>query len=417
MKKQLFACILFSLAFLFSCSDENLPSDSLSNGKYLAKVQNTNNRIGMAEAMSQVERAIDFLDKEHPLESKLSRTVNSVSILYFGEIKSSMMKSGKYDALDISDTLAYVFNFEDSLGFVIISNDKRIENPLLAFTKKGSLVNGETDNPGLMIFLERLEGYVLESIAKSGSKTEEQRAIDVAQRWIYSGPPLDTVVRPLVPVEWGQGKPFNSAVGGQCNNSTGNNKYWAGCIATAVAQIMSYWEYPATLGGNSYSWALLNHYKHGSDFEPSPTDNAMDKLMKKLARYDVADLFQRIGTGVKMDYGCDGSGATSANTLAFLKSKGFALSGNLIYNLAFARLYLQAHLPLMATGCDLNYAKGNKCHAWVIDGLAIDSNSNSYYIHNNWGWGDSHGNGYYPSGAFDPAFHNFQNVQFFAVSK
>jgi len=416
MKIRNFIYVLFSLAFLFSCSDENLPSNNLP----LANMQkpNPNNRIDMAEAINLVEEAIAFLDREHPSESKSSRAVNSVSILRFGDLKSSMMKSGEYRSFDISDTLAYIFNFGDSSGYVIISNDARIESPLLAFTENGSLVNGKTDNPGLKIFLERLEGYVLESIAKSG-KSDDQKAIAVARKGAYSGP-LDTIVRPLVTVEWRQGEPFNNNLEHK-NCSTDNGRVLAGCAATAIAQIMSYWEYPASLGGFTYHWTSLKKYKHGSDFEQSPTDDLAERVRKALARIEVADLFQQIGIGVKMDYsdGCNGSNAAPEKVLAFLASKGFKLSGDLIdFNLASVKPHLQAHRPLIATGCASNNAKGKACHGWVIDGLATGTNSLSYYLHNNWGL--SSGNGYFPSSVFDPiyGFHQylvFQDVKFSAV--
>lgn len=414
MKKRILACVLFSLAFLLSCSDENLPSGDF---KPLAKVQNTN-RIDMQEATNLAEDAIAFLDREHPSESKSSRAVNSVSILRFGNLKSSMTKSGEYnEALDISDTLAYVFNFEDSLGFVIISNDKRTESPLLAFTQKGSLVNGETDNPGLKLFLERLEGYMLESIAKS-SKANVQKSIAVAQKGPYTGS-LNIIVKPLVPVEWGQGKPFNNDLAnkGCYGNGTPNNgKVWAGCVATAVAQIMAYWKYPTSIGSTSYNWSLLTKYKHGTDFDPAPIDNISERTLKQLARSEVANLFQQIGYGIDMKYdnGCYESLAYTEVALHYLAYfHGFSLPNlrpypydtkNFIKVIVGLSTLKYTH---MADGCYINAYGEKKCHAWVIDGLAEHPfNPDSYYVHNNWGW-DGDANGYYASGVFDPS-NNFQ---------
>jgi len=421
MKKQMLVCILFSLAFLLSCSGEDLSSNGSVARDFLPKVQKPNNRIDMEKATSLVEEAVAFLDKEHPSESKSSRNVNSVSVLYFGDIKSSVMKSGKYDTLDISDTLAYVFNFGDSLGYVIISNDARIESPLLAFTQKGSLVNGETDNPGLKLFLERLEGYMLESIAKFGND-DEQKAMVVAQKGPYSGSPLDTVVRPLVPVEWGQKKPYwlklNTT---QCPSGY----YVTGCVATATAQIMSRWEYPTSLGsGTTYNWTTLNTFKDSNYFEESPTDNAAQRLKKILARNMVSDLFQQIGTGIYavqgyMNYGCTESLAYTTHALTFLENNGFSSYNFTSYNstIGFAKVKFglsYSKSPFMANGCF--YDNGiRKCHAWVIDGIAKNSSS-SYYIHNNWGW-DGRDNGYYPSGVFDPSYFNFQDVEIAMVSR
>jgi len=403
MKIWNFICILFSLAFLFSCSDENLTSGNLSKGEFLAKTYDSNNRIDMAEATNLVEEAIAFLDKEHPSESKSSRSVNSVSILRFGDLKSSIMKSDEYRGLDISDTLAYVFNFGDSLGYVIISNDIRVESPLLAFTKKGSLVNGETDNPGLKIFLERLEGYILESIAKSG-KADNQKEVAEVQKGPYLGA-LDTIVKPLIPVEWGQGAPFNNNLkNDNCygNGTANNGKVWAGCVATATAQIMSYWKYPTYMSGSSYNWNILTKYKHKIDFYSSSSEAT-------IARNSVADLFQRIGNGVSMNYGCYKSTTPSELALYFLEYfYGFSHTDFKPYTFNIIRNGLIAlKAPSMAKGCDAT--DPNNCHAWVIDGIARIHSSNSYFIHNNWGWDGNH-NGYYESGVFDPSSYNYQNV-------
>jgi len=154
---------------------------------------------------------------------------------------------------------------------------------LLAFTQKGSLVNGETDNPSLKLFLGRLEGYMLESIAKYG-KAGDQKATAVAQRGVpYSGSPLDTVVKPLVPVEWGQDKPFNNNLEDRhCtgHGTTSNGRVWAGCVATATAQIMAYWEYPVSLPP-TYDWVLMKKYKRSSDFDPSSTDSPTEIVSRE----------------------------------------------------------------------------------------------------------------------------------------
>lgn len=413
--RKICQCIVF-FAFLFSCSDENLPS----SGEFLPKMLGTSNRIDIKEAASLAEDIATLLDEKQPSKSGSGRKVNSVSVLRFGNIKSSVLRSGEYDDIGISDTLAYVFNFEDSLGYAIVSNDKRVDSPLLAFVKKGSLINGQTDNPGLILFLERLEGYVLESIIKS-SKTYEQKPETAAQR----GASVVFEVGPLVSVEWGQQKPFSNNVGGQCD-STNNGKYRAGCVATTTAQIMSYWEYPASLPGSStsYSWSLINKYKHSADFDDSPKDNLAEKLKKAMARAMVADLFQQIGTGVSMIYGCDGSYSSTLRALNFLVSNGFTLSFTpslVSLNTGLVKAFLLLKRPFLALGCDRN---GKGCHSWIIDGfLELKIGQTSFaYMHNNWGWDrdrtdnyGNNGNGYFYSGIFNPLIFDFQDVEIGSV--
>jgi hypothetical protein len=392
MKMQKFACALFSLVFLFSCSDESLPSD----GELPLNMQKISNRIVMEEAINYVEEARVFLDEQSPSKSRSSRAVNSVSALLFGDVKASMMKSGKYKDIGVSDTLAYVFNFGDSSGFVIVSNDKRVETPLFAFAEKGTLINGKTDNPGLALFLKRLEGYVLESIAKSGKDEEKKEVMAVAQRGPLYPIGARLVASRLVPVEWGQKEPFNDKLEYRGCPNTSNGRVLAGCVATAVAHIMSYWKHPKAIGSTSYNWTLLNSYTHWDDFPSSGS-----------AREMVADLFERIGESVDMNYDCYGSGAQTWKGVEFLvkPSIGFTLYGNTYlrpYDILFVHMALQDYGPLIARGSN---ADGG--HAWVIDALLsmyvplAPNPYTSYYVHNNWGWNGSQ-NGYYFAGVYDP---------------
>jgi len=413
--RNLCQCLVF-FVFLFSCSDENLPSSSPSSDEFLYKTQETSNRIDIKEVTSLIDGVVAFLDEKDPSKAGSSRIVDSVSVLRFNNIKSSALKSGKYDDIEISDTLAYVFNFKDSMGFVIVSNDKRVDSPLLAFTKKGSLINGKTDNPGLSLFLKRLEGYTLESIVKS-SKTDGQKLEETQKGFPTSITfPSITGEGPLVSVEWGQQKPFNNNLGGSCSN-TNNGKYLAGCVATATAQIMSYWEYPKSLDGHSYDWTRLKNYKHSDDFYPS----SINIVQGVLAKLDVANLFQKIGTGVSMKYDCGVSLAATADALNLLVSYGFTSHFTPVlvsYNIGRVKTVLTSKRPVIARGCDYSIYGYERCHAWVIDGF-LDITTQTY-IHNNWGW-DGDANGYYNNGIFDPITMNdafyFQGVEIGAVYK
>jgi len=440
MKMREFACMLFCLAFLLSCSNEGSNENSPS-GELPLSLLKISNRIGVEEAYRDyVEGARAFLDEQTPSKSRSSRAVNSVSVLLFDDVKTSAMKSDKYKEykdLGISDTLAYVFNFGDSSGFVIVSNDKRVKTPLFAFTEKGTLLNGKTDNPGFALFLERLEGYVLNSIAESGKDDEKKESMVVAQ----SGPihPIDfigarPIVDPLLSVEWGQGGPFNNNLEYQnCyGDSTANNGLVAtGCVPTAIAQIMSYWKYPDSLNGTtSYSWSNLNTFKRSNNFYASPSDNVFIRMRKASARAQVADLFQQIGatgTGVGTIYGCVASNTVPENAITFLISKGFTLYSNpygaklRTYDNEFVKMALQDYGPLYTVGTDPK--RGG--HAWIIDGMVYvyapvppPYPSEIYYVHNNWGW-DGYQNGYYlgivydpnESLTFDPSFYNFKNIK------
>jgi hypothetical protein len=252
---------------------------------------------------------------------------------------------------------------------------------------------------------------MLESIAKHG----KGGGLEAAAK---GGPvdlgPNDTLIRPLVSVAWGQEFPFWL---GLSTTKCPSGYYVAGCVATAIAQIMSYWEYPTDYG----PWALLKKYKHGSDFYPSPKDDpkemAREMAEKNAATTLVANLFRQIGNGVGMSYGCEVSNANAVLAAAFLSWKKFSIKDFTPYNYSITemiKLHVALTLKTIFFAYDCDYINPNKCHAWVIDGLAIKDGS--FYINNNWGW-DGKDNGYFPAGVYDPKPYNYQNVIIIGVSK
>jgi len=251
--------------------------------KVLLKMRNPKNRINANEAVEQANWVVDFLNSEEP---GISRKIKSVSALASDDIEfAAELKS---NGIEVPDTLIYVVNFDDSLGFAIISADTRIEGPILAFTGSGSLINS-IDNPGVAIFLEHLEDYMLNSIIEAERQKNslvdglmEKLNVETSTKATSSDLipiPFDpsrmsevTRIRnkidPLVPVEWGQGSPFNRNLedkGCYGDNTAKNGKVWAGCVAVAVAHIMSRWEYPSQIGNYSFNWAELNKYKRATN--------------------------------------------------------------------------------------------------------------------------------------------------------
>ena len=75
-------------------------------------------------------------------------------------------------------------------------------------------------------------------------------------------------VDPLITTEWGQSEPYNDL----CPIDEGNPTK-TGCVATAMAQIVNYWESPCS--GNGYYW--YNHPDFGTlrPWSPNP-DNVKD---------------------------------------------------------------------------------------------------------------------------------------------
>lgn len=136
------------------------------------------------------------------------------------------------------DTLFYVVNFADSTGFALVEADTSSRTPLIAVTEQGNYTPGEVTNTGFDDYIELLsQNSTREHILLPIDTTVLGRMYSELEE----GP--ETIVGPLLEVEWGQHGPYNEL----CYNTQTLLPTNAGCVTTAIAQILSYYEYPTTL--------------------------------------------------------------------------------------------------------------------------------------------------------------------------
>ncbi len=287
----------------------------------------------------------------------------------------------------------YVFNASDGGSFVIVSGDDRAE-PVLAY---GDGVLDMSDVPCNLQWM--LDSYS-EQLEYLHAHPEAQVELCV--------PVNDVTIAPLLTCNWGQSAPFYN----QCPLFQGERSV-TGCVATAMAQVMYYWQYPAqlpSLGG----YTTREHRIHVqslpstsvewdnmiNDYAATPYSSAQSDAVAKLMRY--------CGQAVKMDYSPNGSGAYVHDQLAAMKYFGYNHAAtqlekkNYTYDEwdVFLQNELLAGRPVLYSGND-PVAGG---HAFVVDG---------YYdgkYHVNWGWNGSY-NGYFALGAFDVRGYKFLALQ------
>jgi len=284
---------------------------------------------------------------------------------------------------------------------------------------------------------DSLIGGIWEKLdAETGTKASSKEERDAIKAAIKGSYKMDTTefITPLVHVEWNQEAPFNNNLK---NNKCPSGKNKAGCTAVAVAHIMSYWNHPDKIGKYSFDWAELNKYT-GNTKPPPYYGMAQINISSASAsiQSQVANLMERIGNGVNMNYGCKGSySGTKFSGAKFLLENGFLLQRmasayyipELInYDSKKAIASMKRREPLIISGCDekINNPKllgfipvspsYDGCHEWVIDGLLarkftitnIETKKTDVlfaedYINHNWGWWDGGHNGYFKSGVFD----------------
>lgn len=199
----------------------------------------------------------------------------------------------------------------------------------------------------------------------------------------------------LETAKWNQNSPFNKFVpayeGNQC---------YAGCVATAMAIVIRYNEWPKVGKGvipgyvsdyHSQKTQVAEHDIEGMEFDYSKMPLTYSARTWKTENVDaVAHLIEICGAMVKMGYSTVGSGAVSANIPpALVKYMSYASTASEIAHRNFdnagwfqlLKREIDYDHPVIYGGSDTGGAGG---HQFVCDGY----NSNNE-IHINWGWGGS----------------------------
>ncbi len=281
----------------------------------------------------------------------------------------------------------YVFGHGDN-GFMIVSGDD-VAVPVLGYTTSGEFdYNNLPDNMRWWL---------------SEYTREIEAAARQAGRMVMTGEtrPQRASIAPLCATKWNQDSPYYDLC-----PMVGSDHTYSGCVATAMAQVMKYHNWPDVgVGSNSYTWngqTLSMNFaeqqfqwdKMTNTYASAPTGTDTE------ARAAVAQLMYACGISVDMSYGTGGSGAMSSavpgamvnnfkygEATTMLSRDAFPLIAweNLIYE------SLKRKAPVYYSGQNDNVG-----HAFVCDGYDKDG-----YFHFNWGWGGV-SDGYFMLSALDP---------------
>jgi hypothetical protein len=282
----------------------------------------------------------------------------------------------------------YVLNYRNG-GFVLVSADRRTV-PVLAYSFEDSFdIDDLAPANRLWIdkYMEQLD-MIIENNILPDSKVELMwdNAIDNNFADNRYGKEVDK----LVETKWNQNYPYNIFCP-EHPQGPGDHVY-AGCVATTMAQVMKYWNYPETGRGSAeYFWG---DYITVNFEETTYKWDEMTTTINSISRDAIAELIYHCGVSVNMDYNFDGSGASISNSFYALK-QNFRYRAGVIeeemylyedYQWKFLlREDLDKAHPIIYRGTD-DYGNG---HAFVCDGYQDTS-----YFHFNWGWG-GYGDGFY----------------------
>ncbi len=262
------------------------------------------------------------------------------------------------------DAYLYVFNRGLNQGFVIVSGDERT-NDILGYSNEGSFDPNNLP-PSLKYFLEEYEQQI---------KYMQENNI---QPEIYKANSAKTNLGYFIKTKWDQGNPYNYYL----------SNCYTGCVATAMAQVMFYWQWPQEATTTIPAYSVYGNALSGNSLAPTTFEWSKMKLSYSVGDYDddhaVAKLMQYAGHAVKMQYSTTGSGAYERDIInAMTNYFGYPKGEQLIYRSGLTptqwadTIYANLADSIPVIMCGANSGGG---HCFVCDGYK----DGKYHI--NWGW-------------------------------
>ncbi|MBQ9417050.1 MAG: C10 family peptidase [Bacteroidales bacterium] len=295
----------------------------------------------------------------------------------------------------------YVFSPAEGNGFVIVSADD-CTMPVLAYSLTQSF-----DTLAMPAHVSTWLGGYRSEVA-SLREAEAVASKDVAALWMpVKGAAKGTTVGPLLTTQWSQGGHYNS----RCPVWPGtSSRVVTGCVATAMAQVMKYWNHPI-IGHGNHTYTASGIGTLSVDFDTAYWWEQMpDKLNGSTSatqNASVAQLMYHVGVSVSMNYGVRSSGAqvamsgpSAATALKAYFRYSPALRG--VYRTDYTKESWQALMkseidhrrPVLYAGYD-----NSGGHAFVLDGY--NQVGDLCYFHINWGWAGAY-DGYFALDALAP---------------
>ncbi|MHC4628620.1 MAG: C10 family peptidase, partial [Planctomycetota bacterium] len=318
---------------------------------------------------------------------------------------------------DEAATAAYYVVYLQPSGFVIVSADDSVE-PIIGFADDGTY-DPSFDNPLGVLVTNDLNGRIgaaadtfglfvdLGAAAPDNPKGKWRHFIDIAEIPADGFGLMslmcisDIRVIPLVQTRWGQ----KAACGHDTFNYYTPDQYPCGCVATALAQVMRYYEYPtAAIGVNEFSIRVAGTrgekaYTLGGDGLGGPyvwddmvlRPESNCATLTETQRQAIGAICYDAGIAVEMEYTATGSGAYMPDARdALVTTFGFS---NAILGYDFDQ-GIHAGMkeminPNLDAGAPVILAirhvpDPNGAHAVVCDGYGYESST--LYHHLNMGW-------------------------------
>lgn len=313
-------------------------------------------------------------------------------------------------------------NFANNRGFLFVSADSGMR-PLLAYVEKGEFTGNDLPG-GTQLWIKKTIDNV--ELVRKGKVNNWKSAMAAWRAYFNSMTPFSnnkatnnvkrinvlppnesdpciadpnytsttqTSVGPLLPIQWGQTDTYNDLFADMSCTTSFNGRPPTGCVATAMAQVIRYWQFPTV-----YNYLSM------------PTDHG---------NLEVQTLMMNVGTSINMNYACSGSAPpTESYFLGNLTNTSTSerVASSLVNNFGYSssnfKFYDQSssdymtaknevanNRPVILTGypnTDFWQNPSGAGHSWVMDGYlettyiycqnGSSAGSTYLWFHMNWGW-------------------------------
>lgn len=318
--------------------------------------------------------------------------------------------------------VAYNFSVTPS-GHVMVAADDAF-SPVLLYSTRSTFVSERVDEP------QAIESWIIPEVhrkvrsldqfrrsgqVRAGSATASSDRI--ARAWSYftqsspndafsspvfrtdsGSPSIDraATLGPLLTSSWGQADPYNLMT--PPDNCSGGANTLAGCVATAWAQVLNYWQWPDQgIGNHSYAWngqTLSADFNVAYDWANMP--DTLDGGSSDTDKDAVAQLIYHVGVAAETAFGCNtsSSSAWADDVLdTYFKYKAMTMHYRTDYDATeWFELFkneLDAATPRPVIFSIFSAIGG---HEVVVDGYQDDMTNK---VHINFGWPPGNYDGYY----------------------
>ncbi len=306
------------------------------------------------------------------------RSTKTIENINFGEEFSVLYQN----------TLVYhVINI--NAGFVIVSAENAVY-PVLGYSFENSY-NGIDFPPAFENWMDHYSEQIVYSISNklSPSKIIKHAWLKYSSTDFFPDKKFD-IVDPMIHTTWSQGCYYNSQMPADTNGPCGY--LWTGCVATAMGQIMKYYNFPKNgTGSNSY---YTSYGVQEADFENTTYDWLNMNYHLEEENDAIAELLYHCAVSINSILTPNGTGAYDFDARdALVDYFNYQDNAQFYWRDSFTgnwnellRTELDEGRPLIYGGAD---SQTNAGHTFVCDGYQDTS-----FFHFNWGWNGFY-NGYY----------------------